>query len=85
MLGFRTVGDIPDSGIWRQVDRPAEEGFASFAATNVAWFYECRHRVLRAAERNPEMAAACYQRTLEERDSGLITGPFSATQLNAPR
>ena len=85
VLGFRTVGDIPDSGIWRQVDRPAEEGFASFAATNVAWFYECRHRVLRAAERNPEMAAACYQRTLEERDSGLITGPFSATQLNAPR
>ena len=82
--GFRSVGVIPDSGVWRLVDRPARIPFAEFAKSNNAWVYECRARVLSRARRDPEMAQACWMRTVEERDAGLIQGPFTISELNAP-
>ena len=82
--GFRTVSDIPDSGLWRPVLRPASMPFEQFAATNAAWSQRCKQRVLALARGEPERAAACWSRTLEERDAGLILGPFTMSQLDAP-
>ena len=83
VLGFRTVGDVPDSGVFRPVSRPASMSFPEFARTNAAWVTQCAHRVARRAAREPEMAEACWRRTIEERDAGLIQGPFTVAQLNA--
>lgn len=35
--GFPVVGAIPDSHVWRPVERPASVSFPEFASTNVAW------------------------------------------------
>lgn len=83
--GFPTVGDVPDSGIWRLCDRPADRPFSEFSADNISWIARCRRRIISAARADPERAAACWQRTLEEQASGLILGPFSLSQLNQPR
>lgn len=80
--GFPIVGAIPDSHVWRPVDRPAEMAFAAFASTNAPWVYACQQRVLSAARRDPDMASACWRRTLEEKCSGLIYGPFTISDLN---
>lgn len=80
--GFPVVGSIPDSGVWRPVIRPAAMPFSAFAKTNASWVYACRQRVLAAARRDPDMARACWRRTLEESLTGLISGPFSISDLN---
>jgi len=82
--GFPTVGDIPDSELWRPCERTAASPFAEFASDNVAWVARCKHRVLAAARADRERATACWQRTVEEASCGLILGPFSASQLNQP-
>ena len=82
--GFRTVGQIPDSGLWRPVDRPASMSFDDFKTTNPNWVYECRGRVRARAKREPSMVEACWVATVKERDAGLIYGPFTITQLNKP-
>ena len=79
--GFRSVGDLPDSGIWRPVDRPASVSFAEFTETNASWVYACRARLLSAGTKDSERLAACWERTLEERDSGLIQGPFTISSV----
>lgn len=84
ILGFPTVGKIPDSEVWRPCDRPADCSFEAFTADNVKWTARCRQRVLSAAKADPERAQACWQRTVEECASGLIIGPFSASNLNQP-
>lgn len=80
--GFPIVGMIPDSHVWRPLERPASKPFPEFAATNAAWVLACRQRVLAAARRDPEMAQACWARTVEESHSGLIHGPFHINDLN---
>mmetsp|Transcript_31996 Transcript_31996/g.67069 ORF Transcript_31996/g.67069 Transcript_31996/m.67069 type:complete len:232 (+) Transcript_31996:327-1022(+) len=81
--GFASVGDVPDSGVWRLIERPASVSFPEFRASNAAWVSECRARVLAAARKSPQRAHACYKRTIEELESGLILGPFSVNDLNA--
>lgn len=80
--GFPTVGDIPDSEVWRPCVRPADRTFAEFTSQSVAWIATCKRRVLSAARADPERARACWQRSLEEQSSGLILGPFSISELN---
>jgi hypothetical protein len=46
-----------------------------FAASNAAWVYQCKQRVVAKARGDPELAEVCWRRTLEERDAGLIFGP----------
>lgn len=84
ITGFPTVGDIPDSEVWRPCLREASIPFPQFASTNTQWIVRCKHRVLAAARADADRAYACWQRTLEERDAGLIIGPFSISQLNQP-
>lgn len=81
--GFQSVGDVPDSGVWRAVERPSAMPFSAFVASNASWVSECRARVLSAARSSPQRAHACYQRTLEELAAGLILGPFTVNDLNA--
>lgn len=81
--GFPSVGHIPDTGVWKEVQRPASMPFASFVSSNPAWVRQCRQRVLSVAKRDPERAHACWTRTIEERDAGLILGPFTISQLDA--
>ena len=80
--GFRTVGNVPDTGVWRPVETPASMPMQDFAASNHEWVYACQRRVLAAARGNPEMAQACWERTLQELGDGLIDGPFTLSQLN---
>lgn len=81
--GFSVVGDVPDSGVWRPLERPAAVPFDVFSHSNASWVLACKARVLSAARKSPQRALACYQRTLEELDAGLILGPFSINDLNA--
>ena len=93
LRGFRTVRDVPDSGVWRAVDRPASIPFHEFAQTNAAWVHSCKHRLVSAAAKDlciehsgqQSRVAACWERTLEERDAGLILGPFTIAEINAKR
>lgn len=85
MTGFRSVRHIPDTGLWRQVDRPASEPFESFQRGNAAWLRQCENRVLSVARHDEARARACWERTLEERDSGLIEGPFTRAEIQARR
>ena len=72
LRGFRTVRDVPDSGVWREVDRPASVPFAEFAQTNAAWVYTCKHRLISAAAKDLRTApgsqqsrvSACWERTI---------------------
>ena len=80
--GFHTVGDVPDTGVWRPIESPASMPMQNFAESNHAWTYACQRRVLAAARSNPEMAQACWDRTLQEASDGLIDGPFTLSQLN---
>lgn len=84
MHGFPTVGDIPDSGLWRPCERPADQPFQAFAAQNLSWIARCKRRVISAAQADTQRALACWERTLEEKAAGLILGPFSVAQLNQP-
>lgn len=81
--GFRSVGDVPDSGICIPVERPSDCPFPVFASSNASWVLECRRRVLSSAKCDPARARACYQRTMQELDSGLVHGPFSVSNLIA--
>ena len=83
--GFRSVAELPDSGVWRPVERPASMPFAAFAATNAAWVVRCQQRVLATARKDPAQTLACWKRTIEERDAGLILGPYTVNQVNQPR
>ena len=83
--GFRSVGDIPDTGLFRADEQPAGKTPHEFAASNAAWASTCKQRVLSRARRDPEIANACWQRTMQECSDGLISGPFSSSQLDAPR
>lgn len=84
LSGFPTVGEIPDSEIWRPCSRPADCTFEAFTAENVKWTARCKQRVIAAAKADPVRAVACWNRTMEECASGLILGPFSIAQLNQP-
>jgi hypothetical protein len=85
LCGFRTVGDIPDTGLFRPVVRPADMSLAAFAASHARWVYECRARVLSRARAEPEMARACWAKTADEIAAGLVYGPFTLAQLNTQR
>ena len=79
--GFSSVGDIPDSGVWRRVERAATSSFHDFVQSNATWVRQCRAKVRSRATQEPEMAAACWERTIQERDAGLILGPYSISRV----
>ena len=79
--GSPAVGDVPDSGLFRAVEKPASKEFGAFKAGNVAWMRECKGRVLARGNREPEMAKACWERTMEECGAGLVQGPFTISEI----
>lgn len=74
VYGFRSVCDMPDSGVREPIERPPDSVFDKFAACSVSWVFECRRRVLSSARRDPARAHACYQQSLQELDAGLFMG-----------
>ena len=85
LYGSPPVGVVPDSGVFRPVDRPSSMPFSQFASSNISWTFRCMQRVLSSARRDPERAQACWTRTIEERDAGLVLGPFTLSQVSASR
>ena len=82
LRGFKAVGDVPDSRVWRAVERPASMPFEQFASSNTRWVVQCKRRVLAMASSNAERAMVCWLKTIEERDSGLCQGPFTIEEMN---
>ena len=79
--GYPSVGEIPDTGVFRTIERPAAVSGYDFRQSNAAWSRQCRARVLSAARADPARALACWEKTLDELDSGLISGPFTLSDI----
>ena len=76
------MGDIPDTGIFRPIERPATMDLCDFTNSNVEWVMECKRRVERMALASPAMAAATWEKTAAELATGLVQGPFTIHQLD---
>lgn len=90
VLGFASVGDIPDSGVYRAVEPEIdEEAFrdlkGSIDATNDSWCGEvCRLLGRRAASAGPEEREAIHvlkAKSDAEAQAGLCGAPISLAQL----
>ena len=81
--GFPTVGEYPDSGVFRAVDKPAERDFDEL--------YHIPHneRVKKSLEREGsdparrEMLEHVTQNTYAERAADVAQGPFTAEEVDA--
>ena len=90
VTGFESVGDIPDSGVYRRIesvmdDAAADELRASVDATNEAWLSEVNELLRRrAGKSNPkEIEAMRVLKTKSdaEAESGLCGKPITLNQL----
>lgn len=85
--GFAVVGDIPDTGLFRPVNRPATHPLSTFSpASNLAFNAKLISEIRAAAQRlSPDdrrTAEAVAKATAKERCSDLIRGPFTSRDLD---
>ena len=84
LTGFPVVGDIPDSMVYRLDEQPAETAFHLFTEQNIIKTNSMRDKLCHKATRpeNRERIEACWQRTKEEIEEGLVQGPFSRAEMD---
>jgi hypothetical protein len=81
--GFVIVGQpVPDTGLFRPVDRPPTVDPEATLATNADEVLDTARRALAAATRRKAEAAQLIAKTREEVGKGHAIGPFSARQLD---
>ena len=85
--GFPIVGDIPDSGLFRPVDRPATVSLDEFTpAANHAWATELAgslaHRAAAATGDDRAALEALEAVTAAEANNGYVIGPRSRRALD---
>ena len=88
--GFPTTGPIPDSGIFRQVDRPATDPWPhrdrDRQADNSAWIARLesslRQDGSRSDTKSVETHAALWQVSVKELGKGTAWGPFTKRELD---
>ena len=83
--GFITVGDIPDSGLFRPAPRAADVDPSTF--DHAAWASELHDSVARRGKRlhakGRDAAKQVYDKTVEEAAEGWCVGPLSREQVQA--
>jgi len=84
ITGFPVAFDIPDSGVFREIDAPAQTSEAEFMATNIAMNRSIRQSLSKppSGAEEVERARMCWKRTEEEIEAGLVFGPVSGAQLD---
>ena len=82
-VGLEAVGDIPESGWWPAEDKLASEDFGEM--DHAAWVRRLE-RLIELEARQPwrgDDVKAVWEKTLEERQKGLMHGPFTREQLDS--
>ena len=84
ITGFPVAFDIPDSGVFREIDAPAQTSEAEFMATNIQMNRSIKQSLSKppSGEEEEERAKMCWKRTEEEIEAGLVFGPISGAQLD---
>ena len=84
ITGFPVAFDIPDSGVFREIDTPAQTSEAEFMATNIALNGSIKQSLSKppSGAEEVERAKMCWKRTEEEIESGFVFGPVSGAQLD---
>ena len=82
VFGFRSVGRIPDSGVFAPGGKPMAADPDRVLAGNARYASRLVDQTEKRGRREPGEAAEVYAKTISERDSGLCLGPFSRAQLD---
>ena len=84
ITGFPVAFDIPDSGVFREIDAPAQTQEADFMATNIQMNRSVKQSLSKppSGAEEEERAKMCWKRTEEEIEAGLVFGPVSGAQLD---
>ena len=86
VLGFDVVFDIQDSGVFKQDFQPAEFSREKFTSNNTRAVKQLTKEVAKSAKMNDkeskERRQACWNRTKEEIDEGLVGQPMTASQMD---
>ena len=84
ITGFPVAFDIPDSGVFREIDAPAQTQEADFMATNIQMNRSIKQSLSKppSGAEEVERAKMCWKRTEEEIEAGLVFGPVSGAQLD---
>ena len=83
LVGFCTVGNVPDTGLFRPCPRVASVDFSTF--DHAAWadriHSKVRSRGLRMTERQRADAATVFDKTVSEVEGGWSAGPFTRAEI----
>ena len=84
VCGFACVRDIPASGWWTERESPATLDFDSLdhASWNDRLEMSTSERARAASASARSEASEVYRKTLQEKDKGLVHGPFSIGRLD---
>jgi len=87
MTGFPVVFDIPDSGVFRSEDQPAAISPEKFKQNNAQMVSIISEEIRTKCEdksdpENAERAHACWERTKQEIEDGLISSPKSRSKID---
>ena len=86
MHGFDVVFDIPDSGVFRADEQPAELPKQDFVAANTRVVAhtarEIERSALQGSAEDRERRKQCWKRTCEEIDEGLVSQPRTRAQMD---
>ena len=84
LIGFPVVFDIPDSGVFRQDYQPAEIPPPAFEANNTRMVSQICKEIQNASldPSQRERRTACWEKTKQEIDAGLIRPPITPRQAD---
>ena len=86
MLGFEIIFDVPDSGIFKADEQPAEISKIEFERNNVRACTSIARGIEKLGEstdpKQIEARKQCWAKTKEEFGNGNMSGPFSKAQID---
>ena len=86
MIGFPVVFDIPDSGVYRPDEQPAEISERDFKKNNTRMVAKISAEIaaggLKTDATDVDRRSQCWKRTKEEIESGLVSAPRSRAYMD---
>ena len=82
VFGFRSVGDVPDSGVFAPGGKPFEAMPDEVLSGNAAYTSQVIGQTARQFRQKPGEAAELWAKTMEEVDKGLCLGPFTRNHID---
>ena len=80
--GFRSVGDVPDSGVFAPGGKPMEADLDSVLAGNARYTSQVMNQTRRWSENNSDDGREVWNKTIKEVDDGLCIGPLTRNQID---